>query len=854
MVEENIRYKQRFFSSLKDLFVGERIEGNSGYVNLMYLRNQYFKEVRPYIEEKINNLIQDPGEQEVLFEKLFTFFESYFNETGSVFFNNTPIHKNLYEKVYSNEEDVSLFWKTKKLYYVKSESNYISLDTEIEGIKFKFDASELEHEKGNEKYNITFVLTSLEDNEITLKVKKDKTNSYTKAKEHLNINKNRDLKDYLIENREDISHPNINMIINDIIIDDDRLTKGIQRNMVLITEKDDLIGTVEVEFGVKGVENIKEYLNRLESNINFNNLKKACSIYRKQNEVDYFIHKNAEAFLKEQFKIYMFNYIYNSETDFKKNRVTLLNKIREITFSVIEYIARFEDELKAIWEKPKFVRNSNYVLTLDKLENDIELVEEIINHQGFDNQIKEWQRLYENEENHEGEEIKKQWKEFDFINDFNKESIIADGRLNEKYRYLPIDTKHFKEIEGKILDSFNNLNKYLDGILIKSDNFQALNTILPKYKEQVDLIYIDPPFNTGDDFDYKDKFQDSTWLTLMNDRLGLAKQILTRGGTFYLHIDYNANHYAKILMQNHKFKYRNEIIWHFDIGTAPKFDLKRKHNVILRYSKGEDIIFNEIRKEALNIDRYDKTDEDGRKYMVRGDTGKIVYADEGQAEDDVWSFISSNSLRNLNSMSNERIGFKTQKPEYLINKITKLSTKKNSIVMDFFSGSGSTISTAQKKGNKWIGIEMGEHFYTKILPRMKKVLVGDQAGISDEVDWQGGGFFKYYELEQYEEVLNKCKYKLQEKELSSYSFNNDEKMLDALEMDYDEEKIKIHFQNLYPDVDIAETLSNLLGKKIKKLNGERVIFEDDTEIVFDDMTYEDYSFVKPLIWWGNDNE
>jgi hypothetical protein len=74
-------------------------------------------------------------------------------------------------------------------------------------------------------------------------------------------------------------------------------------------------------------------------------------------------------------------------------------------------------------------------------------------------------------------------------------------------------------------------------------------------------------------------------------------------------------------------------------------------------------------------------------------------------------------------------------------------------------------------------------------------------------------------------------------------------LLDAIEIDRVNEQVKIHFETLYPDVDIAETLSNLLGKKIKKLNKERVIFEDDMEIVFDEMTYEKYPFIKPLIWW-----
>jgi len=79
--------------------------------------------------------------------------------------------------------------------------------------------------------------------------------------------------------------------------------------------------------------------------------------------------------------------------------------------------------------------------------------------------------------------------------------------------------------------------------------------------------------------------------------------------------------------------------------------------------------------------------------------------------------------------------------------------------MDFFLGSGTTTAVAHKLGRKWIGVEMGEHFYSVVLPRMKRVLAYDKSGISKEVkEYQGGGFFKYYELEQYEETLANCKY------------------------------------------------------------------------------------------------
>lgn len=225
-----------------------------------------------------------------------------------------------------------------------------------------------------------------------------------------------------------------------------------------------------------------------------------------------------------------------------------------------------------------------------------------------------------------------------------------------------------------------------------------------------------------------------------------------------------------------------------------------------------------------------------------------MYADEyeGRKIGNLWD-----DIKLISSNSAEAMFFQTQKPESLMKRIIKQSTDEYSVVLDYFSGSGTTVATAHKLGKTWIGVEMDEHFYNKNLPRLKKVLAGDQSGISkdSDVNWKGGGFFKYYELEQFEDALLLAKYNPKDDDLANVNFQKDEKLLDAIEIDRENEQVRVHFETLYPDVDIAETLSNLLGKKIKKLNKERVTFEDGMEIVFDEMTYEKYPFIKPLIWW-----
>jgi len=155
---------------------------------------------------------------------------------------------------------------------------------------------------------------------------------------------------------------------------------------------------------------------------------------------------------------------------------------------------------------------------------------------------------------------------------------------------------------------------------------------------------------------------------------------------------------------------------------------------------------------------------------------------------------------------------------------------------------------------------MGEHFYSVVLPRMKKVLTYDKSGISKEKDvkekynqQKAGGFFKYYELEQYEDTLRKTKYENSDlfeipnqSPYSQYIFMKDKKMLDALEIDYKNNKVKVDLSKLYSDIDIAETLSNLRGKYIKKISKDEIEFEDGEKINLKDL---DYKLIKPLIWW-----
>ena len=115
--------EQKFYDTLKDIFVGAKVEGESGYINLMKIKSRYYeKGVFPKLQKDIDEVLKPfPNFSEELFNRLYTFFNRYFSESGSIYFRYTPLHQNVYEKVYTDDKDVILFWKTHMLYYVKTD-------------------------------------------------------------------------------------------------------------------------------------------------------------------------------------------------------------------------------------------------------------------------------------------------------------------------------------------------------------------------------------------------------------------------------------------------------------------------------------------------------------------------------------------------------------------------------------------------------------------------------------------------------------------------------------------------------------------------------------------------------------
>ncbi|WP_310790451.1 site-specific DNA-methyltransferase [Helicobacter pylori] len=247
-------------------------------------------------------------------------------------------------------------------------------------------------------------------------------------------------------------------------------------------------------------------------------LKKAFVKFKKQGSMDYFIHKNALGFLKEQLDLYLFEYLFKEMTAFDAKRLNEINTIKEVALQVIVLVSEFENELCKIWNKPRFVLNSHFIVSLDKLKAKNYDLNKITSHKNYPKQVKEWQDL----------------------------NLKTTENLLEN-KFLPLDTIYFKDLEEEVKSLFSE--DEINGTLIKSENYQALNSLKNRYKEAIDCIYIDPPYNTqNNEFVYADNFKRSSWLAMMENRLELAHSLLNDKGVMFVSIDDNEQAYCKALM------------------------------------------------------------------------------------------------------------------------------------------------------------------------------------------------------------------------------------------------------------------------------------------------------------------
>ena len=236
--------------------------------------------------------------------------------------------------------------------------------------------------------------------------------------------------------------------------------------------------------------------------------------------------------------------------------------------------------------------------------------------------------------------------------------------------------------------------------LIHGDRIEVLTSLVPEFSGAVDLVYLDPPFATGSDFRvngkliYQDQWvDDDQYLRWLYETLVLAYNLLSETGSLYLHLAHHIGHYARALLDEvfGRDCFQNEIIWHYRTGGASRRRFARKHDTIFFYTRSPtDWAFFPQKERSYMQHHYGFRKSD---FQIDSDTGQqysFVFAR------DVWEIPA------VGSATRERVGYPTQKPERLLERIINASSQPGDLVLDCFCGSGTTGVVARNLGRRWI--------------------------------------------------------------------------------------------------------------------------------------------------------
>ena len=584
-------------------------------------------------------------------------------------------------------------------------------------------------------------------------------------------------------------------------------------------------------------------------------LDKHLATYTAKNSFDYFIHKDLGGFLRRELDLYLKTDVLNlddlaaGDTLRLQRALARTRAIRHVADKIITFLAQIEDFQKQLWLKKKFVLETQYCVTLDRVPE--ALYPEIAANKA---QHYEWLRLFAIDE-----------IEGDLANGNTGHTNPLTVDFLKTNPYLMLDTRHFDHnFTDRLLAALSDavpLEEQLDGLLIHSENFQALNLLKARYQEQVKCIYIDPPYNTDSSaILYKNDYKDSSWLSLMENRLLLGQYLLSENGILCCAIDEEEAWRLRALLQK-------LFVYEIGVATVRSNPVSRKstgklspsHEYAFFFGKSRESIPGNIKKTEKQLQRYPYEDSQGRYAWLnfirsgsndrREDAPKMFYPlyirdddsiriPEMRWNDEKWEYeilvhpqsdetaiwpvreqdgiiIEKNWQRGWERVErdmseyrvrrdqsgNINIDFKVRLDEkappstwwadaqyassnYGPGELKKLfgsngfdfakapklvedclrtagNSQDRSYVMDYFAGSGTTGHAVINLNREDVGkrtyilVEVGHHFDTVLLPRIKKVVYSP--------DWKDGKpvarngstqFFKYIRLESYEDTLD----------------------------------------------------------------------------------------------------
>jgi adenine-specific DNA-methyltransferase len=434
--------------------------------------------------------------ENAVFTHLLTFFSRYY-DSGD-FISQRRYKGDTYAIPYAGEE-VVLHWANKDQYYTKSGENFSNYAFKLDdGRSVRFRLVTADTAKDNRKDNDKerrFVLIEAATRTLT----DDEGEEYE-------------------QQLEPVAEENGELVLR---FEYKAMPKGTKQDALVVDATNQVLADPIVKARWLDLNNREP----TEKNPQRTLLEKCLTSYTAKNSADYFIHKDLGGFLRRELDFYIKNEVMHLDdvqhaekfADIEKN-LRLIQTLRAIALDLVTFLAQLEDFQKKLWLKKKFVVATHYCITLDRVPESL------------------YPMIADNSQQWE------QWKNMGMLN--GKVDLINQGEMGsvdylKKHPYLMADTGLFNaEFKYALLAEVDNLDDSLDGLLIHGDNFQALNLLQERYREQINGIYIDPPYNTdASAIMYKNGYKDSSWLSLMHNRLELAHSLMRDDALISVAID-----------------------------------------------------------------------------------------------------------------------------------------------------------------------------------------------------------------------------------------------------------------------------------------------------------------------------
>ncbi|WP_442682299.1 site-specific DNA-methyltransferase [Stenotrophomonas sp. JC08] len=412
-------------------------------------------------------------------------------------------------------------------------------------------------------------------------------------------------------------------------------------------------------------------------------LEKHLSDYTTKNTADYFIHKDLGGFLRRELDFYIKNEVMHLDdvqnagafADIEKN-LRMIQCLRSIALELITFLAQLEDFQKKLWLKKKFVVSSHYCITLDRVPEAL------------------WPEVVANEQ---------QWARWKQLGVWDGD---APGTVDDLKAapYRMVDTSLFDvEIVHKLVAHIEDIDASVNGLLINGDNFQGLSLLQEKYRERVNCIYIDPPYNTdASAIIYKNGYKDSSWLSLLQTRLDLAKRLMQEDALISVAIDdQEASPLVQVLDSTFEKQVGVAVVKSNPQSRKTKGKFSPVHEYALFYGKSEKSLPYTIGYSASKAARYPLEDEQGRYSWMN-----FIRAGNGDRREDrpkSWYPIAVNSQNKIRIL---RMEWDEETQDY---KLLERPAADETLVYPVKFENGQRIEKRWQRGYKRVATEYEEY-------------------------------------------------------------------------------------------------------------------------------------------------